>query len=93
MGSVSKVVIHLAGVRDVCNQPEVLRDLQTVADRVCSRADAAMPESGYVRTEHHKTVVGETHRGIQEVSVYTNTNLAKAMQAKHDTLTKALTGG
>lgn len=92
MLDVSKVEIHVAGVRDVCNQPGVLTLVQSVADDVCDRANAAMPDNKY-RQQNHKTVVGKTHHNIQEVSVYTATDLAKRMQAKHDTLTKALTGG
>ncbi len=92
MLDVSKVEIHVAGVRYTCNQPGVLDLVQSVADGVCDAANAAMPENDY-KSPHHKTIVGKTKHGIQEVSVYTATDLAKAMQAKHDTLTKALTGG
>lgn len=92
MLDVDRVELHLTGVRATLNQPEVLKLTQSTADIVRARADAEMPPSG-VKAPHHKTIVGKTKHGIQEVSVYTNTEFAKAMQAKHDTLTKALTGG
>lgn len=95
MLDVSKVKINLSGVRAVCNQSGVLSLVQSVADEVCQSVNGEISsymsesghKSGYKTEEHCKTVVGRTKHNIQEVSVYTSTDLAKAMQAKHNTLT------
>lgn len=84
-----KVKWNRAGYWELLNSAEVLRKLQEEAETVAEIANAEMPESDY-RMPHHLTTVGRTRHDVQEVSVYTATDLARAMQAKHDTLTKAL---
>lgn len=87
------VRIHLAGVREVFNDPGVQADLMRRAQAIKASADALMPEGGYDTAEHHIVERGVSSRGIDSVVVITATNEAKGMQARHSTLTKALDAG
>lgn len=88
-----RVELHLSGIREVFNDPAVTADLLRRADAIKDAADAAMPDGGYTQAEHHRVVQGRTSIGTSSALVVTNTNEAKAMQAKHSTLTKAIDAG
>ena len=93
MASGVRVKMNLSGVRQVFNDPAVTAELLRRADAIKDAADAAMPDGGYTRTEHHKVIEGRTRIGTHSALVVTNTNEAKAMQARHSTLTKAMDAG
>jgi hypothetical protein len=88
-----KVRLNMAGVREVLNDDGVIADLMQRGERIASAADAAMPEHGYTKSEHHTVAEGRTSRGNRDVVVVTSSNMAKGMQAKHSTLTQALDAG
>lgn len=92
MGSV-RVKLNMAGVIALLNDDRVIADCRRRMEAVARAADAMMPENGHDTDEHHRVIEGTTSRGNREVSVMTVTNVAKAMQAKHSTLTKALDAG
>jgi len=93
MASGVRVKLHLSGVKAVLNDDGVIADCMRRAEAVARAADAQMPEGGYTSAEHHVVREGRTSRGNREVLVVTNTNEAKAMQARHNTLTNALDAG
>ena len=88
-----KVKLHLSGVREVLNDNRVIADCMRRANAIASAADAQMPEGGYTSAKHHVVREGTTSRGNRGAFVITATNEAKAMQAKHNTLTNALDAG
>lgn len=93
MASGVRVQLHLSGVKAVLNDDGVMADCMRRAEAIASAADALMPDGGYTRAEHHVAREGTTSRGNRSALVITNTNEAKAMQAKHSTLTQALDAG
>lgn len=93
MASRPRVVMHIKGIRATFNDPAVTADLMRRAESIAREADALMPDSGYTETEHHRVRQGVTSIGTHSALVITNTNLAKAMQAKHSTLTRAMDAG
>ena len=93
MGSGVRVKLHLSGVREVFNASGVTADLMRRARAIASRADSLMPDGGYTQAEHHRVAEGITSIGTHSAIVATNTNEAKAMQAKHSTLTRAMDAG
>jgi len=92
MGSV-RVKLNLAGIKEVFADPGVQAELRRRAEAIATEADSLMPEGGYERAKHHVVMDSVTSRGNPAVAVATATNEAKAMQAKHSTLTKALDAG
>lgn len=92
MGSV-KVKLNMAGVIEILNDDAVLAECRRRMESVARAADAMMPDNGQGTDEHHRVIEGRTSKGNREVSVMTVTNVAKNMQAKHSTLTKALDAG
>ena len=93
MASGVRVKINMAGVRELFNDPKVTAELKRRAEAIKAEADSLMPDGGYTQTEHHKVKEGRTSIGTKSMLVVTNTNEAKAMQAKHSTLTKAIDAG
>ena len=92
MGDV-RVELHLAGVKGVLNDDGVLAFVRGRCESIAASADAMMPDNGYTRAVHHEVIEGRTPKGNREVSVRTRSDMAKAMQAKHGTLTRALSSG
>ena len=92
MGNV-RVQLNLEGIKELLNDDGVIADLMERGERIADAADAMMPEGGYKSVQHHKVIEGRTSRGNREVTVMTTSNEAKAMQAKHNTLTRALQAG
>lgn len=93
MASGVRVKINMAGVREVFNDPAVTAELRRRAEAIKAQADSLMPDGGYTMTEHHRVIEGRTSIGTKSELVVTNTNEAKAMQAKHSTLTRAIDAG
>lgn len=93
MASVLRVELNLDGIKELLNDDGVISDLMQRGERVARAADASMPEHGYAKDEHHRAIEGRTPKGNREVSVLTTSDMAKAMQAKHSTLTQALDAG
>lgn len=93
MASGVRVELHLSGVRAVLNDDGVIADCMRRAEAIAGAANALMPEGGYTSAEHHVAREGRTSRGNRGAFVVTATNEAKAMQAKHSTLTQALDAG
>lgn len=93
MASGVMVQLHLSGVKAVLNDDGVMADCMRRAEAIASAADALMPESGLHTDQHHVAREGTTSRGNRGAFVITATNVAKAMQAKHSTLTQALDAG
>jgi hypothetical protein len=93
MASGVRVRLHLSGVKAVLNDDGVIADCMRRANAIASAADAQMPEGGYTSAKHHAVREGTTSRGNRGAFVITATNEAKAMQAKHNTLTNALDAG
>lgn len=93
MARCAKVELHLSGVKAVLNDDGVIADCMRRAEAIASAADALMPGNGMRTDRHHVAREGVTSRGNREALVITATNVAKAMQAKHNTLTNALDAG
>ena len=93
MASGVRVQLHLSGVKAVLNDDGVMADCMRRAEAIASAADALMPENGLHTDQHHVAREGTTSRGNRGAFVITATNVAKAMQAKHNTLTQALDAG
>jgi len=93
MASGVRVKLHLSGVREVLNDNRVIADCMRRAEAIARAADAMMPENGMRTDEHHAAREGTTSRGNREALVITTTDVSKAMQAKHNTLTNALDAG
>lgn len=91
MASVLRVELHMDGIKELLNDDAVIAFTADQADAVKVVADTLMPDGhGYTKDEHHTVIEGTTPKGNREVSVMTTSDMAKAMQAKHSTLTKAL---
>ncbi|MBQ9620549.1 MAG: hypothetical protein IJR41_01245 [Atopobiaceae bacterium] len=88
----AKVKLNMRGVREVLNDDGVIADCMRRAERIAAAANSEAPESGY-QTDPFASDEGRTTRGNRCAVVYTRTNLGKAMQAKHSTLTKAMDAG
>lgn len=93
MASGVDVRLNMAGVVEVLNDDRVIADCRRRMEAVARAADAMMPDNGHGTDEHHRVIEGTTTRGNREVSVMTVTNVAKNMQARHGTLTRALDAG
>lgn len=91
MGS-AKVKLGMRGVRDILNDYDVIEWVTDKGEAVAEAANAMAPEHGYY-TEPFECAESTTSKGNTCVVVYTRTDLGKAMQAKHSTLTKALDAG
>lgn len=92
MGDV-KVELSLAGVKEVLNSDGAISDCMQRARRIAGDANSRAPEHGYASSPPFDVDEGRTSRGNRCAVVYTRTTLGKRMQAKHDTLTRALGAG
>ena len=92
MGDV-RVKLNLSGVKQVLNSDGAVGAAMKCAQKICSAANAAAPEHGYYKRQPFAAEQGKTSKGNKCAVVYTRTDLGKAMQAKHNTLTKSLGAG
>lgn len=98
MGSV-RVKLNLRGVRELLNDDSVVAECMRRADAIClqandnveSREDQRWPNT--YEKDPHVAIESVTSKGNRCAVVIARTNEAKAMQAKHSTLTKALDAG
>lgn len=91
MASDVKVKVNSAGARELLRSAAVAADIERRAKAITAQANGQAPEHGYTESEPFTVVSGVTDRAYS--TVYTRTDLGKAMQAKHSTLTKALDAG
>lgn len=91
MASNITVKLDSGGAEAILKSSEVADILNTMGKAITDAANEQAPEHGYTESEPFAMASGVTDRAY--VNVYTRTNLGKAMQAKHDTLTKAMDAG
>ena len=89
MGSV-QVKINSAEAARILKSKEVADRINAMGEAITAAANEQAPEHGY-DIEPFALWTGVTDRAV--ASVYTRTNLGKAMQAKHSTLTQAMDAG
>ena len=83
----------MRGVREVLNDPNVIKECVRRCKSIADAANESAPKHGYTESEPFAAEEGKTTRGNKCGVVYTRTNLGKAMQAKHSTLTQAMDAG
>ena len=93
MGNVRDVKLNLKGVLEALNDDGVVADCMRRAEATAESANDSLPEHGYTRADAFDYEESKTENGNRCAVVYTRTDLAKAMQAKHSTLTDALDAG
>lgn len=86
-----RVKINHSGAQAVLKSPEVARKLDSMGQAIMNAANGRAPEHGYTEQEPFAMDSGVSDRAY--ATVYTRTNLGKAMQAKHGTLTQAIDAG
>lgn len=86
-----RVEINSDEAERILKSREVADKLEDMGKKITDAANDKAPEHGYTEQEPFAMESGTTDRAF--VSVYTRTNLGKAMQAKHDTLTQAMDAG
>ncbi len=91
MASGIKVELDKGGAESILKSREVAGRLESMGKAIMDAANDMAPEHGYTESEPFAMDSGTSDRAW--VNVYTRTNLGKAMQAKHDTLTRAMDAG
>ena len=86
-----RVKINEQGAVQVLKSRAVTEKLNDMGKKITDAANGKAPEHGYTEQTPFAMESGATDRAF--VNVYTRTNLGKAMQAKHDTLTQAMDAG
>ena len=93
----SKVEVNLKGVREVLSSRAVGEELAEIAGRIADEANRQVaeraPSHGYGDAEFFK--VGGPRAGERKsfATVYGTKDIAHAMQARHDVLTKSIDAG
>ena len=93
MASGVRVKIHMSGVKRVFADAAVQGDLMRRGQAIADMATSLVEGYGYPAYEHHEAKEGHTRYGNHSVLVVCATNEAKACQARHSTLTKAMDAG
>lgn len=91
MASGIRVEINSHDAQAILKSSEVSKKLEGMGKAITDAANGQAPEHGYTEREPFAMASGVTDRAY--VNVYTRTNLGKAMQAKHSTLTQAMDAG
>lgn len=91
MGSIEKFEWNSAEAQRILKSSGVAADVKSRAERIMNAANSQAPEHGYVSQEPFAMTTGTTDRAY--ANVYTRTQLGRRMQAKHSTLTQALSAG
>ena len=86
-----RVEINSSGAQAILKSSEVAEKLEDMGKAITKAANDEAPEHGYTEQEPFAMESGTSDRAF--VNVYTRTNLGKAMQAKHSTLTQAMDAG
>ena len=86
-----KVEINSRGAADILKSAAVAEKLEDMGKAIMKAANDKAPEHGYTEQEPFAMESGTSDRAF--VNVYTRTDLGKAMQAKHSTLTQAMGAG
>ena len=85
------VEINSREAERILKSREVADKLESMGKAIKNAANDQAPEHGYTEHEPFDMESGTSDRAY--TAVYTRTNLGKAMQAKHNTLTRAMDAG
>lgn len=88
-----RVKLKLSGVKQVLNSDGAVNAAMKSARQICAAANAEAPKHGYYKRQPFAVEQSKTSKGNKCAVVYTRTDLGKAMQAKHNTLTQAIDAG
>ncbi len=88
MASGIRVEINSREAERILKSREVAEKLESMGERITDAANHRAPSHGYTEQEPFAMDSGTSDRAW--VNVYTRTDLGKRMQAKHNTLTKAM---
>lgn len=99
MASGVRVKLNMAGVREALNDDGVIKECMRRASDIATAADANVAAHEDPRHPNtydlppHACFEGRTSRGNRCATVVARTDEAKAMQARHSTLTRAIDAG
>lgn len=85
-----RVEINSSGAEEILKSRKVAEKLEKMGKAIMDAANDEAPEHGY-KQEPFAMESGKSDRAY--TAVYTRTDLGKAMQAEHSTLTQAMDAG